>query len=582
MSLLRVLALLSLALQLVACGSSADCGPFRMLDRENDLCVCRPEYTPVGDLCVPNDEVDAGMDAGTDSSVDAPMADGMIEACSEPEDCPARVNASATCESMACAYECDEDWGDCDGDPTNGCETDLTSTESHCDVCDRSCGVDELCFERVCAQEPMLDWSRSFGDVSTEQAYGVAIATDGITHVVSTYTDSFPPTIDGRTLGTGGMMVLALSDEGDVIRVMEEGGNASVFPLAVATDADANLFVVGSFSNDAEFGGTGHPSGGDSDAFVVSYDSAGAHRWTWTTRAAASQSFNHVAVDDSGFVTVAGYFGGMATFGPFPAQIETSNGELDGVLVSYSNTGSTRWVSTYGDAANDFLAATSSPDGTVYAGGTFAGEVQLDDDVSRTSEGTTNAFVFEATSTGAYQWDSVPSNSEASVVHRLAARAGGGVIAAGEFLGTVRFGDEELASVGTTSDLFVVAFGSAGEVEWAQRIGGTGAIFPIVGLATGDDGAIYVTGSFNGRIGVGGTSVFNDDIADDGFVVSLDASGSLRWIRAFGGPGEQAPRDVAAVAGRLVVAGYFSGEIEAADLNATGGQDAFVLSFRIR
>ncbi len=55
--------------------------------------------------------------------------------------CPTRPNASPTCAGGTCGLRCDTGFGDCDGDATNGCETDLRTTVSSCGACGRVCSV---------------------------------------------------------------------------------------------------------------------------------------------------------------------------------------------------------------------------------------------------------------------------------------------------------------------------------------------------------------------------------------------------------------------------------------------------------
>ncbi len=56
--------------------------------------------------------------------------------CSNP--CPARANATEVCAAGACDFVCDSGWDDCDGDPNNGCETDLSQV-TDCGACDNVC-----------------------------------------------------------------------------------------------------------------------------------------------------------------------------------------------------------------------------------------------------------------------------------------------------------------------------------------------------------------------------------------------------------------------------------------------------------
>jgi len=68
--------------------------------------------------------------------------------------CPARANATATCAARVCGYTCTEGFGDCDGDPSNGCETDLRTSLAHCGACGVACALPNAtaaCVARVCS-----------------------------------------------------------------------------------------------------------------------------------------------------------------------------------------------------------------------------------------------------------------------------------------------------------------------------------------------------------------------------------------------------------------------------------------------
>ena len=69
--------------------------------------------------------------------------------------CGTRANATASCVEGACSYACASGFGDCDGDPTNGCETDLATTLSHCGRCGSACsftGGVGVCSGGACAR----------------------------------------------------------------------------------------------------------------------------------------------------------------------------------------------------------------------------------------------------------------------------------------------------------------------------------------------------------------------------------------------------------------------------------------------
>lgn len=63
----------------------------------------------------------------------------------------AAVHRSAVCRAGACVIaSCDPGLGDCDHDPSNGCETSLAANRDHCGACGNRCPGDLLCMADVC------------------------------------------------------------------------------------------------------------------------------------------------------------------------------------------------------------------------------------------------------------------------------------------------------------------------------------------------------------------------------------------------------------------------------------------------
>ncbi len=53
--------------------------------------------------------------------------------------CPNRPSSSRTCTAGTCGFTCNGGSGDCNGNPTDGCEVDTTSTVAHCGACGNAC-----------------------------------------------------------------------------------------------------------------------------------------------------------------------------------------------------------------------------------------------------------------------------------------------------------------------------------------------------------------------------------------------------------------------------------------------------------
>lgn len=74
-------------------------------------------------------------------------------ACGSP--C-APAHASGACASGACGIaSCDAGYTDCDGDPSNGCEARLTDDPLHCGACGHACASGAACVSGVC--DPVID-----------------------------------------------------------------------------------------------------------------------------------------------------------------------------------------------------------------------------------------------------------------------------------------------------------------------------------------------------------------------------------------------------------------------------------------
>jgi alpha-tubulin suppressor-like RCC1 family protein len=53
--------------------------------------------------------------------------------------CPPVANAEPTCAMGTCGFACQPGFGDCDMDPSNGCEVDLGTSAAHCGACGTAC-----------------------------------------------------------------------------------------------------------------------------------------------------------------------------------------------------------------------------------------------------------------------------------------------------------------------------------------------------------------------------------------------------------------------------------------------------------
>lgn len=69
--------------------------------------------------------------------------------------CPDPDHGRATCATGQCSARCNTDYGDCDGDTSNGCETYVRASDAHCGRCHAGCDRGMTCGDSRCETPAM-------------------------------------------------------------------------------------------------------------------------------------------------------------------------------------------------------------------------------------------------------------------------------------------------------------------------------------------------------------------------------------------------------------------------------------------
>jgi hypothetical protein len=154
-------------------------------------------------------------------------------------------------------------------------------------------------------------------------------------------------------------------------------------------------------------------------------------------------------------------------------------------------------------------------------------------------------------------WQSVlGTGTESSVA--MASDGGDNVYLVGRFVGTASLGNLSLSSAGS-GDVFIAKWNRlAATFVWAQRLGGPGDDYAYAVAVAGT--SVYVAGSFAGTASFGPVSLTSTG-ADDGFVAKLadvGNAGSVSWVQAVGGTGNEFISTVAVSGTSVYVGGDFN------------------------
>ncbi len=316
-----------------------------------------------------------------------------------------------------------------------------------------------------------VKWTRQFGAVGGDKAYGVAADSSGIYVAGCTGGDAFVRKYDpAGNLSSGGSFGDPSAD--DCIRGIAAEGTG--------------LYAVGETDGVLP----GQTSRGKRDAFLRRMDSSGVAIWTRQFGTSEIDEAYTVAAD----LTTA-YVGG-ATAG----YLSNGSGPLhsmDEFTQRYDTAGNLLWTVQHGwyrngASMNSYVNGLSLASGKLYGAG--SDEVRPG----------WNAFARAYLPNGTARWEDRFNASNVDVAWGIQADASGASVA-GQTGGTYP-GETSAGSV----DAFVRRYDGAGVVQWTRQIGTAG--YDIAWATTGDGSFLYVAGetdgTFPGQTSSGGRDAF--------------------------------------------------------------------------
>jgi hypothetical protein len=109
------------------------------------------------------------------SSICADLQSDVANCGSCDTSCPSFSNSRSTCAAGSCGYGCVPGFGDCDGNRNNGCEANLGSSDTHCGSCGRSCQFSNAAGQCVSGQCRLAICNSGFGDCDGNPSNGCEV-----------------------------------------------------------------------------------------------------------------------------------------------------------------------------------------------------------------------------------------------------------------------------------------------------------------------------------------------------------------------------------------------------------------------
>jgi hypothetical protein len=195
-----------------------------------------------------------------------------------------------------------------------------------------------------------------------------------------------------------------------------------------------------------------------------------------------------------------------------------------------------------------------------------------------TSAGSSDIFVARYAAGGQHVWSKRLGSTGSDAGLGVAVDDDGAVILTGYFDGTADFGGGPLVSNGGT-DIFLAKYSAIGDHVWSQNFGSTTAESG-ADIALDASGNIFFTGYFGDTVDFGGGNLTGLGGADI-FLVKCDDSGSYIWSVAHGGNDTDIGWNLACSGSDVVLAGYFKGTANfgGSDLTSAGDTDIYLAMY---
>lgn len=313
--------------------------------------------------------------------------------------------------------------------------------------------------------------------------------------------------------------------------------------------------------------------------------------WSWAKNPSGNNEDYALAVtaDGSGNSYAAGYF--SSTTLTFESTVLTKTGGADIFIVKYDGSGNVLWAKNAGgDGAEKAYAVAADGSGNVYVAGFSNSSSITFGATTLTNSGGDDVFIAKYDgSNGNVIWAKNATGTGNDQARSLTTDGSGNVYVAGYFYSaSITFAANVLNNSnlnGSSADLFIVKYNSAGTVLWAQKAGGSVEDDFAYSVANAS-GNIYLAGPFaSSSITFGATTLTNTSGSgsNDFYIVKYNGSGTVLWAKKAGGMGQDWLQSVAADnSGNAIVTGYFlstSITIGSTTLNNEGDGDVFIAKY---
>ncbi|TKD00223.1 hypothetical protein [Polyangium fumosum] len=332
-------------------------------------------------------------------------------------------------------------------------------------------------------------WSKRFGDASSQTTGGVVIDASGMIYLAATVSGAID--LGDGTLtsaGSSDALVAKFDTNGDVVWAKLFGDANLQRAKSIALTQAGQVVLGGEFQGTINLGGSALTAGMDTDLFVARLDGSGFHSMSRRYGGAGFEEIVALTLDTKDNILVTGHFDGAVDFGV--AGMFTSAGNDDVFTLKLQGNGSPVWAKHWGDTADqEALGIAVTPDDEVVLSGRMAGVISFDDGSKiEAAPMATNAYLVKLAADGALAWSKILGGPASSSDWGMwLGVANGRIATAGWFSEQIDFGGGPLMTKAAVSPFIAqLAFDGTHRSSRNYTTNGAAGVLALGVMPTGD------------------------------------------------------------------------------------------------
>jgi hypothetical protein len=363
--------------------------------------------------------------------------------------------------------------------------------------------------------------------------------------------------------------------------IVSEGFDES---FDLATDPEGNTYVAGMIEFDTDFGNNVilH-SAGIHDIFLAKYNPSGVLVWAKRAGGKGGDKIQSITLDGNGHIYVTGEFEDTCYW---ESIMKTTNGP-DGVnnmfVAKYDTSGTVIWVrniNVAGPLQTRGYGVTCDLQGNVYACGGTKGDTYYNGILLFSTAGDYDGTIVKFDMNGNFCWARRLGGTDSDKAYGIASDNNGSIYVTGYTVGTVDFSSSLTLNGRGHTDIFLAKYDTAGTLQWAKLAGDTG-FDRGWDVTINVNNEILITGEF--QTGYFGPNIAHSRGNEDMFLASYNSNGDNNWVISCGGEEDDIGRGVSHdTAGNIYVIGDFAsfGVFSPDTITSNGYSDFFLASYK--